>query len=188
MNSSTQSSILFSLVLILIIGNVAQARVNLGKSLPISDLITKVCDDELVIEKAKCIDILTSNPKILAAKSPLQISKLILTLAVNKAGKGQKFLQTLAEKDKSPAIQQCAGSDYDAVIASFQSALKGIENDPITANYDAKIAGDDADNCAKGLAEAKIVNPAVTKINDEIMLLSDIAFGATNLIERKTPQ
>ncbi|MED6116279.1 hypothetical protein PIB30_098717, partial [Stylosanthes scabra] len=159
MNSSTQS-ILLCLGLILIIANVAQADKKCA-------LAIKVCDGTLT-ERAKCMEIVRSNPKIQSAKNPVQLSQFVLELAIHMAKEGQKFLKNLAKKSNSPALQQCAGFDYDGVVGSFKSALGEIKEDPMTANYDAKVAGDGPDTCDRGLAAEKIVNPAITKLNDEI--------------------
>ncbi|KAL1295428.1 hypothetical protein HN51_056310 [Arachis hypogaea] len=180
MNSSTKSSILFSLGLILIIANVAQGHVKVTAS-----LVPKLCESGLVEERAKCMDILRSNPKIQSAKTFRELSELILELAVNKATEGQKFLQTLAEKDKSPAIQECAGFDYNNAVVQFKGALRDLKEDTSAANYASKLVGDDVSRCHTILARAKIVNPAIDQLNSDISLLSNVAFAATSLIEKK---
>ncbi|RYQ93063.1 hypothetical protein Ahy_B09g099324 [Arachis hypogaea] len=183
MNSSTKSFILFSLGLVLIIANVAQAEEK-SATLDLSKLVIKVCD-ATATERAKCMDIMRSNPKMLSAKNIVQLSQAILELGISKGKEGQKFLKELAKKSKSPALEQCAGFDYDGVVGSFKSALGEIKEDPMTANYDAKVASDGPDTCDRGLESEKIVNPAITELNKEIRLLSGIAFAATNFIPNK---
>ncbi|KAL1308844.1 hypothetical protein AAHE18_17G134200 [Arachis hypogaea] len=139
----------------------------------------------IATERAKCMDIMKSNPKMLSAKNIVQLSQAILELGMNKGKEGQKFLTELAKKSKSLALQQCTGFDYDSIVGSFKSALGEIKEDPMTANYDAKVTSDGPDTCNKGMANEKIVNPAITELSKEIRLLSGIAFATTNFIPNK---
>ncbi|RYQ98550.1 hypothetical protein Ahy_B07g086289 isoform A [Arachis hypogaea] len=107
----------------------------------------------IATERAKCMDIMKSNPKMLSAKNIVQLSQAILELGMNKGKEG--------------------------------SALGEIKEDPMTANYDAKVTSDGPDTCNKGMANEKIVNPAITELSKEIRLLSGIAFATTNFIPNK---
>ncbi|MED6170219.1 hypothetical protein PIB30_028848 [Stylosanthes scabra] len=192
MNSSTQSFVLFSLGLILIIANAAQAEeaatvslgVDLKKATFSADLAIKNVCESVTPQRATCMDLMRSNPKMQAAKSFVQLSKLVLKVAVKKATEGQKFLKELAAKSKNcPAIQECAGSNYGGVVRSFKSSLLSIKEDADSANYDAKAAADDVNLCESNLADAKIVNPAITHLNNEMKTMSAIAFAVTSHLE-----
>ncbi|RYR44290.1 hypothetical protein Ahy_A08g040644 [Arachis hypogaea] len=104
-------------------------------------------------ERAKCMDMMRSNPKMLSVKNIVQLSQAILELGMNKDKEG--------------------------------TALGEIKEDPMTVNYGAKVASDGPDTCDKGMANEKIVNPAITELSKEIRLLSGIAFPATNFIPNK---
>ncbi|MED6162883.1 hypothetical protein PIB30_074661 [Stylosanthes scabra] len=190
MNSSTQSFVLFSLGMILIIANAAQAEESVTVSLGVdlkkpagafcAELAIKNVCESVTPHRATCMEVMRSNPKMQAAKSFVQLSKLVLKVAVYKATHGQKFLQELAKTNNCSAIQQCAGPNYDGVIRSFKSSLESIKEDAASANYDAKVAADDVHMCESHLADAKIVNPAITQLNNEIKIMSAIAFTVGN--------
>ncbi|XP_061345115.1 uncharacterized protein LOC133290972 [Gastrolobium bilobum] len=173
MNASALCSLLLTLCLILISHSPLQANAK-GQR-----VCGQVCKEALE-DRAMCMTILRSDPRILRSKNYVQLSKMVLQLALNKGIEGQNFLKQLALTNISPAIEQCANFDYDGVVESFKSALGELEDDPQTANYDAKVAGDGPDTCERGLAAAHIVNPAISALNREILLLSKIAFLATN--------
>ncbi|XP_061345133.1 uncharacterized protein LOC133290989 [Gastrolobium bilobum] len=173
MNSSALCSLLVTLCLILISHSPLQANAK-GRR-----VIGQVCKEALE-DRAMCMTILRSDPRILHSKNYVQLSNMVLQLALNKGIEGQNFLKQLALTNISPAISQCANFDYDGVVESFKSALGELKDDPQTANYDAKVAGDGTDTCERGLAAAHIVNPAISALNREILLLSKIAFLATN--------
>lgn len=177
MNSSAVSSLLLTLCLVLIISHHADARGGGGGGG--SKLIGQVCNEALE-HRANCMSVARSNPKILRAKNYVQLSKAILELGLNKGIQGQNFLKGLAASNNVPAIVHCANNDYDGVVGSFRSSLGELSEDPQTANYDAKVAGDGPDTCERGLAAARIVNPAISNLNKEIWMLSFMAFLATN--------
>ena len=179
MNFSKLSFLLFTLGLILIISHAADAA-NSKSSSGGSKLIDEVCNAAMEEDRASCLQVLRSDPKISSAKNYLQLSQYILELALQKGIQGQNFLKEIAKTNKSPAIQQCAGFDYDGVVGSFSSALGELKEDPETANYDAKVAGDGPETCERGLADEHIVNPSISSLNKNIKLLSTIAFLATN--------
>ncbi|XP_061353870.1 uncharacterized protein LOC133298563 [Gastrolobium bilobum] len=169
MNSSTLSTtLLFTLSLILI----SQAASG-------SKLCESLCK-EAMEDSARCLQILKAEPKIASAKNNVELSKLILQMALKKGTEAQKYLKELMKTNPSPAIKQCATTFYDGVVGSFKSSLGEIKEDGLTANYDAKVAGDGPFTCDTALAAEKINNPTIASINSEIMLLSKIAFLATN--------
>ncbi|KAK7343747.1 hypothetical protein VNO77_12756 [Canavalia gladiata] len=85
---------------------------------------------------------LTVNSKDHHGNGPDMMAQVILELALNKGTEGQNFLKGLVQTNNVLAIQECATFHYDGMIGSFRSSLKELEEDPETANYDAKVAGD----------------------------------------------
>lgn len=173
LSSSSLCSLLFFTLCITLISQTANAK---------HALMGQVCGQALQ-EKVACMSILRSDPRILHAKNYRQFAELVLQLGLKKAIAGQNFLKGIAAVNKSPAIVQCANFDYDGVVGSFKSAIGELESDAQTASYDAKVAGDGPDTCERGLASEHIVNPAISGLNREILLLSNIAFIATDKLD-----
>lgn len=80
----------------------------------------------------------------------------------------------------SQAIKECATTLYDGVVGSFKSALVELGEDTMTANYDAKVSGDGPTTCDRALATEKLNNPSIAALNRDILLLSKLAFLATD--------
>ncbi|KAI5391007.1 hypothetical protein KIW84_076030 [Lathyrus oleraceus] len=149
-----------------------------------SNLYKNVCKDAGK-DNQRCLKLLSPNPKITSAKDYLTLSKLFLEMAIEKATKGQDYLKTLIKEfPSSHAIKNCATSDYDGLVMSFRSSLGELVVDPISANYDARVAGDGPQACDRELANEKIVNPSVSKMNNEMTFLSDVAYLATNYLRK----
>ncbi|KAG5232392.1 cell wall / vacuolar inhibitor of fructosidase [Salix suchowensis] len=64
--------------------------------------------------------------------------------------------------------------------ASFKSALSELSEDPLSANYDSRVAGDDVQECEDELARDKARFPGLTTRNNYGKLYSAIAFVVTN--------
>ncbi|XP_027357460.1 uncharacterized protein LOC113866860 [Abrus precatorius] len=171
MNSSAFSSLFFALSLILI------SHVPFPTSG--ANLIESVCNDAME-DQVACLQLLQSEPRFATAKNYVHLSKMILEMGVKKGEKVQNELKEMMMKNPSPAITQCATTLYDGVVGSFKSSLGEMKEDGLTANYDAKVAGDGPATCDRALAAANIVNPTISALNKEILLISKIAFLATN--------
>lgn len=181
MNSSTLCSLALCSILIshsLLLANaIAHGHREPRGNSP--DLISQICKETLQ-DQSNCTDILREDPKIVQAKNFFEFSKAVLELALRKGINGQNFFKGLAQKIGAPALVECANSDYNDVVGSFGSALDELKEDHLSANYDAKVAGDGSKNCERALAIAHIVNPTISTLNYQISLLSDIAYLATN--------
>nr|ACU13409.1 unknown [Glycine max] len=139
-------------------------------------LVGQICT-ELIQNQTTCTDLVkAADPKIAQAKTFQELAQAVLEFAVNKGIEGQTFLKGLALIEQSPAIKECANFFYDGVVGSFRSALRELKEDAQTASYDAKAAYDGPDGCNRALAAENINNPAITALNGEIALLSQIAF------------
>jgi len=177
MNSSALCSLVVALGLVMICYSPMAA--NAGGH---HGLAEKLCMESLE-DKEGCMVLLNqADPKIVKAKTFEQLAQATLEWAVSKATEGQAFLKGLAQIDNNKAIVQCANFDYDGVVASFKSALEGLKDDPDTASYDAKVAGDGPTVCDRALASANINNPAIAALNRQIFLLSNMAFKAVSKI------
>ncbi|QCE08070.1 uncharacterized protein LOC114192683 [Vigna unguiculata] len=139
-------------------------------------LAEKTCLENLEYKDACLMLLKQADPKIVNAKTADELAQATLEWAVAKSQDAQAFLKGLSQVDNNKAIVQCANFDYDGVVASFKSALEGLKDDPQTASYDAKVAGDGPTGCDRGLASQNINNPAITALNQQIFTLSNLAF------------
>lgn len=144
-----------------------------------TSLYENLCN-QLGQDSARCLQVLKAEPKIPSAKTELELCKVVLQFAVKKGTAAQKYLKEIAMTNPSKAINDCATIHYDGTVGSFKSSLGELKVDGLTANYDAKVAGDGPTTCDVALAAEKINNPAITELNKEILLISNIAFWATN--------
>ncbi|RDX87185.1 hypothetical protein CR513_31380, partial [Mucuna pruriens] len=171
MNLSTLSHMLFILSLILISHAPWET---LGAS-----LFESLCE-EARENKGRCLELVKADPNILGAKDYTKLSKFILKLSLQKGTDAQKYLKEMMRTNPSPALTECATVLYDGVVGSFKSSLGELKEDGLTANYDAKVASDGPTTCDRALAAANISNPSISKLNNDIMLLSQLAYLATN--------
>ncbi|KAJ1438425.1 Pectinesterase inhibitor domain [Sesbania bispinosa] len=172
MNSSTLSSLFFTLSLILLISHTPFPASG-------ANLYEAVCK-EAEKDSARCLQILKDEPRIASARTYDDLSKFILEFGLKRATEGQNYLKEVMKTNPTPAITQCATVHYDGVVGSFKSSLGELEEDVLTANYDAKVAGDGPTTCNSLLADEKINNPTISALNSDILLISKIAFLATN--------
>ncbi|KAK7281169.1 hypothetical protein RIF29_08912 [Crotalaria pallida] len=169
MKSSKVSCLLFTLSMMLIF---QCSKPALGES-----LYESVCKET---KNPSCFPLLKGDPRIPSAKDYLEISRFILEFGVKKGREGQAYLQGIAKKYPTELIKLCANNFYSSTILSFQSAILELKEDFLTANYDAKVAGDGPAYCAERLKEINIEEPL---INQEVALISQAAFFATNHLE-----
>ncbi|CAL0302995.1 unnamed protein product [Lupinus luteus] len=136
-----------------------------------------------VNDNGHCLQILKADPKLVTAKNYGELSKYILEFALKKSIEGQNFLKGVMKTNpSSAAIKECATFDYDGVVGSLRSALGELKEDSMTANYDAKVSGDGPTTCDRALAAEKISNPAISALNKDIFLLSNLASLATDML------
>jgi hypothetical protein len=178
MKTSTFCSLFLGLILISQSPLSANARGRVPAALP-GVLVNELCNG-FGGDKIACLHILGTNPTAMRSRNYRQLSRVVLTLAINRAVAGQNFLKGLAAATNSKALTQCANFDYDGVVGSFKSALGEIRDDSTTANYDAGVAHDGPDTCNRGLATENIVNPLITALNNDILLFSRMASFATD--------
>jgi len=71
-------------------------------------------------------------------------------------------------------------SSYVGATASFKSALSELGEDPLSANYDSMVVGDDVQACEDELARDKAQIPGITTRNNYGKPYSAIASAVTN--------
>ncbi|XP_044475327.1 uncharacterized ATP-dependent helicase C29A10.10c-like [Mangifera indica] len=95
---------------------------------------------------------LALDPKALSTTNVKLLAKIALNLAVSNSTSSLKYIDAMAKKEKSSPRLKSAHefciSQYQYTVNSFKSALSDLDVDPMTANYDAKVASDGASYCA----------------------------------------
>ncbi|CAJ2650050.1 plant invertase/pectin methylesterase inhibitor protein [Trifolium pratense] len=107
-------------------------------------------------------------------------------MAIERSTKAQNYLKSLTSKyPSSKALKECSTNCYDSCVGDFKSALKELVEDPLSASYDAFVAGDEPSRCDKLLADEKKVNdPSISASNDEMKFLSRIGNLAITYIQK----
>lgn len=148
-----------------------------------ADMITDVCKDTeqtgFSTYYARCLKYLKGDPKTSSAKDYLELSKFTLELAMKKTLENRNWIKDLLKTKEDPAIKGCVDW-YTRIFIWFRSSRSELGYDNLSANYDAKAAGDGADSCQALLDGAGIHNPGITARNNDSSLLSTIAFYVTN--------
>ncbi|OIW14225.1 hypothetical protein TanjilG_21365 [Lupinus angustifolius] len=127
-----------------------------------------------------CVPRLKDDPQITLQKNYLDLSRFILDFAEKKARDGKEYMLQITIEHPTIRINLCANHFYEATITSFISAKGELIEDPMTATYDAKVAGDGPEYCAKAFTAANIENPPINKL---VALVSIIAFYAINHLD-----
>ncbi|PON96236.1 Pectinesterase inhibitor domain containing protein [Trema orientale] len=153
-----------------------------------SQLVDTICQETL--NHTMCLEALGSDPQAKATTDLKVLAKITLRLSISNAKDSLRFINKtinniINETDDQPivvlaALKQCAYW-YEAVVGSFKSALLELKEDIMTANYDIKVAGDDADYCESELVSKKVdIAPSVSERNYQVKLYSSIGFVITN--------
>uniref|UniRef100_A0A7N2KVP1 Pectinesterase inhibitor domain-containing protein n=2 Tax=Quercus lobata TaxID=97700 RepID=A0A7N2KVP1_QUELO len=154
-------------------------QTNASSSSSSTKLIESVCKN--TIDNANCLKALESDPRAVKASRLKDLAKIALELAVANATESKAYIDALLTKNHTEPIKQCSFW-FEAVVGSFRSALRELDEDVLSANYDSKIAGDDADSCENALALGKVQIPSISTRNNYAKLYSSIAFEITNLL------
>jgi hypothetical protein len=138
-------------------------------------LYENVCNG--VHEKQRCLKLAENNPELNSAKDYLTLSRSFLKMSIEKSTKGQNYLKNLVNKyPSSKALKECSTNCYNACVGDFKGSLEELTEDPLSASYDAFVAGDEPNRCDKLLADEKIVkDPSISTLNDEMKFLSFLA-------------
>ncbi|WJX90870.1 hypothetical protein P8452_72724 [Trifolium repens] len=167
MNSSASFSVFFTILVIFIFPATSQKS---G-----TGLYENVCNG--VHEKQRCLKLAENNPELNSAKDYLTLSRSFLKMSIEKSTKGQNYLKNLVNKyPSSKALKECSTNCYNACVGDFKGSLEELTEDPLSASYDAFVAGDEPNRCDKLLADEKIVkDPSISTLNDEMKFLSFLA-------------
>ncbi|GMN48533.1 hypothetical protein TIFTF001_017708 [Ficus carica] len=147
-----------------------------------TNLVDTVCKE--TINNTNCLEFLESDPRTKNAMDLNDLAKLVLELALSNAKDSQNFINNMItgvyEPDHCQQVLEKCAFWYEAVVASFRSALLELEEDVMSANYDVEIAGDDAGNCENEMILNKVVIPSVSERNYQVKLYSNIGDVITN--------
>ncbi|KAF4352095.1 hypothetical protein CsatB_006742 [Cannabis sativa] len=150
-------------------------------SSPSSNLVDTICKETL--DNTKCLAALESDPRSKTTTSLKALAKISVQLSISNAKGSLNFINNEIKKGsgsgQQEVLEQCASS-YKATVESFSSALKELDDDVMSANYDIKVAGDDADLCQAELVSKKVEIPSLEDRNDQVKLFSNIGFVITN--------
>ncbi|KAF4352094.1 pectinesterase inhibitor-like [Cannabis sativa] len=150
-------------------------------SSPSNILVDKICKKTL--DNTKCLAALESDPRSKTATSLKALAKISVQLSISNAKGSLNFINDEIKKGsgsgQQEVLEQCASS-YKAMVLSFSSALEELDEDVMTANYDIKVAGDDADLCQAEMASKKVEIPSLADRNDQVKLYSNIGFVITD--------
>ncbi|KAJ9146099.1 hypothetical protein P3X46_028409 [Hevea brasiliensis] len=146
-----------------------------------SKLVEDVCNQakELGTKFADCVDGLLLDPTS-ATANLTTLAHISIQLGISNATDTQTYIENMLKSN--PGLQKPLKSClswYEAIIASFKSALIELEEDVPSANYDVKMVGDYVQGCEDELARDKVQIPSVTTRDNYAKLYSNIAFVIT---------
>ncbi|XP_044474953.1 uncharacterized protein LOC123202867 [Mangifera indica] len=152
-----------------------------------SSLVRSVCEETSQCSYKDCVAALALDPKALSTTNVRLLAKIALNLAISNSTNSLKYIDAMAKKEKSSprlksALEFCI-SQYQYTVNSFKSALSDLDVDPMTANYDAKVASDGAYYCADKLKSEGFQSKDVDSVrarNNHVLIYSDIGYTVTN--------
>ncbi|EEF38053.1 cell wall / vacuolar inhibitor of fructosidase 2 [Ricinus communis] len=154
-----------------------------------SKLVEDICRSTAKLPSVKfedCVGALQLDPRTPTANLTI-LAQISIQLGISNATETQTFVKNMANNSTTPAplrkpLRTCL-SWYEAVIMSFKSALEELDEDMLSANYDVKIAGDDALECEAELTRDKAKIPPLTARNYYALLYSSIGFVITDRLQ-----
>ncbi|XP_044511550.1 cell wall / vacuolar inhibitor of fructosidase 2-like [Mangifera indica] len=153
-----------------------------------SSLVNRVCKMTTICSYKDCIAALALDPRASSTSNPKALAKIALKLVVSNSTNSKKYIEAMAKKQcfslsLKSALEYCVSQYESVVIPSFKMALKEVDEDPLTANYDAKVASDGANYCEEKLScEGCHDVASITTRNYYVKIYSDIGFAVTNMI------
>jgi pectinesterase inhibitor-like protein len=142
-----------------------------------TQLVIGVCKQ--TINYINCVEALESDSRTPSASNLKDLAKIALGLALSNATESKSYIDGLLKKQRTAPVEKCSFW-YEAVVGSFRSSLNELEEDALTANYDAKIAGDYAISCENELSTGQVRVRAISTRNNYVLLYSSIGFVITN--------
>ncbi|KAB5529195.1 hypothetical protein DKX38_019276 [Salix brachista] len=151
-----------------------------------SQLIQDICKETAESQGTYdgCVGALELDPTADSADIS-KLAEISLRLGISNTTDTQNYIKKLIkdatpESQKTLSVDPLALSSYVAATASFKSALSELSEDPLSANYDSRVAGDDVQECEDELARDKARFPGLATRNNYGKLYSAIAFVVTN--------
>ena len=151
------------------------------------DLVENVCNTTQVYDHEFCMKVLGSDPRTASAPDILAIAKIALDLAVTNATNVRNYIDGRVKSNDvnsdalKTALEKCA-SCYEAVYFSFRSSLAELDVDAMTANYDAKVAGDDVLDCENEMSSRGVSDPSMSAKSEVMMHFVRIGDAVTALL------
>ncbi|PRQ24629.1 putative pectinesterase inhibitor domain-containing protein [Rosa chinensis] len=149
-------------------------------------LVESVCNEVVGILKgsnSECLKALELDPRTGSASTYEVLAPIAIDLAIANAKDSEAFIKNLLKNNSSSeAIKQCADS-YNIVVRDFVGAKEELKEDPLSANYDIKIAGDNVRDCENALSSKGLQVPEIASRNHAMFLYSNIGFVITNHID-----
>ncbi|CAI0625902.1 unnamed protein product [Linum tenue] len=145
------------------------------------NLIQDICQQAALVPPTTfkdCVATLASKPGSRSADLK-GLAQITLKSGIATAKEAQKYVEarllaaTLPRLAR-PALKSCA-SWLSAAAGSFGGALVELDEDVMSANYDSKIAGDDARSCRAALAAGRVSEPSLEVRVGYLVLYSNIA-------------
>ncbi|CAL5185402.1 unnamed protein product [Lathyrus oleraceus] len=128
-----------------------------------------------------CLMLLKSDSRVTSATNYDELSKYILELAVKDSMLAQNYIVNQASIHPSDeAIRQCAQYFYPRAIELFKNALSKFQKDPQGAKNDIQGSGFESGLCVKALQEEGKKDPSIQLRNNQIFVLSEVAFLSVN--------
>lgn len=173
-----------AIALLLIIRSPSQTNARILKNSP-STLVESVCKKAL--NYADCVSSLDSDPQTPSASDLKTLAKIALEIAVTNTTNSKDYIDKMAKDNSTapsliPALKQCV-SNYESAVVSFDSAKVELDEDIMSANYDAKVAGDSAVSCETTLNSTRLDVPSVRARNYYVNLFSNIGYVITDMLE-----
>ncbi|KAF5749234.1 putative invertase inhibitor [Tripterygium wilfordii] len=150
-----------------------------------SQLVEEVCS-RTGDTSSFCTKTLESDPRTSSARDFRALAKIALDLAVTNSTKTEAYIKNMLKKNAKPgklksALESCVAS-YEETIISFRSALVEIDEDKMSANYDAKVAGDGPLQCDQALESAGVKVESISMANQITYRFSVIGVEITDLL------
>ncbi|XP_062021037.1 uncharacterized protein LOC133737516 [Rosa rugosa] len=150
-------------------------------------LVESVCNEVEGILKgsnSECLKALELDPRTGSASTYEVLAPIAIDLAIANAKDSEAFIKNLLKNNSSSteAIKQCADS-YNIVVRDFVGAKEELKEDPLSANYDIKIAGDNVHDCETALSSKGLQVPEIASRNHAVFLYSNIGFVITDHID-----
>ncbi|KAK7268539.1 hypothetical protein RIF29_21239 [Crotalaria pallida] len=134
------------------------------------------------MDVTKCLKALEDNPRIPLAKTYVELSELIVELALKNSTGVQGYLKILTKTNPSRAIKQCAIEDYTKIIQDYNSALTLVASSPQRAANIVADAQVHSFLCKTALLKEPKSPAYLFRLIDYVLFYCNIAYESISLI------